>query len=627
MEVLHTLDDKPTGSHALAVDDHDEKGAAQVEPHVATDLGWNEPEYKLPDPLVGGLKNDDLWVLIRRFNKQMYHVKESRFPVPGNLDLNVAEDEEFSPDKLRATIERIYMTIGMGILATTKHVARLRSWRETRRTAAFCLAYTVAWMFDFLVPLLSIVLITLIMYPRSRSVMFPPVPIALISADTGGIQKPAAGMLGSTDSATGAAENHKGEAVEQEATHFVNGIASVALSGASGKHPQAEPTTEAVDDKVPDPTAVATGVSEARVAAQSGPQGDKAKVPMETAMWNKMRPLMHGLGEAVDTWERLGNALSPTPPFPRDVYRLRLASVMVPLLGISIFTTPYTVIKSSTFMLGFIFFGDPIIQRGLALLNRKFPKWQKLLELRNTLLKGIPTNAQLTLTLLRIGEANNAPLPPPPSSLTPPPEDPAIDPTHPSLDALDASDGEVSSAIDPTSDTTPSDPPKKSKGKRVLGVVKGGVKGAIETALGADKLKAKVGSENAKKRVGVIPSKARVELEEGPKEFRCRFRGKRGTLFISDGGEGRGKVVTFCLDRKDEEVWSLRAGDVAELKKIGGFGWKAKLVVGWALDREVADGLEIVDRHGEGVVLTAMVLRDELFNRLVALGGQKWVSY
>lgn len=31
--------------------------------------------------------------------------------VPGGLDLNIADEDEFSPDKLRATIERLYMTV------------------------------------------------------------------------------------------------------------------------------------------------------------------------------------------------------------------------------------------------------------------------------------------------------------------------------------------------------------------------------------------------------------------------------------------------------------------------------------------------------------------------------------
>jgi hypothetical protein len=41
----------------------------------------------------------------------MYHVKEIMNPPPGGLDLNIAEEEEFSPDKLRSNIERLYMTI------------------------------------------------------------------------------------------------------------------------------------------------------------------------------------------------------------------------------------------------------------------------------------------------------------------------------------------------------------------------------------------------------------------------------------------------------------------------------------------------------------------------------------
>jgi hypothetical protein len=41
----------------------------------------------------------------------MYHVKEITTVAPGGLDLNIADEEEFSPDKLRANVERLYMTI------------------------------------------------------------------------------------------------------------------------------------------------------------------------------------------------------------------------------------------------------------------------------------------------------------------------------------------------------------------------------------------------------------------------------------------------------------------------------------------------------------------------------------
>ena len=69
-ERADTLADEPTLSHSLAVADHDEKGLAQVEhDEMVQDLGWHAKEENIPSPLVGMLPNDDLWLLIRRFNK------------------------------------------------------------------------------------------------------------------------------------------------------------------------------------------------------------------------------------------------------------------------------------------------------------------------------------------------------------------------------------------------------------------------------------------------------------------------------------------------------------------------------------------------------------------------------
>jgi hypothetical protein len=158
-------------------------------------------------------------------------------------------------------------------------------------------------------PLMSVTLIALIVYPPARDILFPAAPIALVSGKTGGVQKPKAGTLGSHDSVTGAPENHKGEAVEQEASNFVNGIASVALSSATGKHPQGGPPGEDGEpgNSVPDPTAIAIGAADAKDKAAGGTpskEHDKTKVPMETAMWTQMRPIMHGLADLTDTWER-----------------------------------------------------------------------------------------------------------------------------------------------------------------------------------------------------------------------------------------------------------------------------------------------------------------------------------
>lgn len=69
----------PTDSHALANMDQEEKGVVQMG-HGQTevrDLGWNEHPTDVPVPLVGGLSNEELWTLIRRFNKVRYGIRES----------------------------------------------------------------------------------------------------------------------------------------------------------------------------------------------------------------------------------------------------------------------------------------------------------------------------------------------------------------------------------------------------------------------------------------------------------------------------------------------------------------------------------------------------------------------
>jgi hypothetical protein len=69
-DAAQNLTDQPTASHALAQSAVADAGVAQL-PHNAEvkDLGWNDPPSKIPAPLVGGLDNEELWVLVRRFNK------------------------------------------------------------------------------------------------------------------------------------------------------------------------------------------------------------------------------------------------------------------------------------------------------------------------------------------------------------------------------------------------------------------------------------------------------------------------------------------------------------------------------------------------------------------------------
>ena len=226
-------EEQPTASHALAEESTDvpleEKGAAQIEHGdiEVKNLGWNDEAQNVPKPLVGGLKNEDLWTLVRRFNKQVFYVRRIENPPLAELDLNISDHDEFSPEKLRAQLERFYMVVITGLFSFWKQIVRLRSWREWQRTSVFLAVYSVAWILDLLVPVLATFLMALILSPRARDICFPPAPPSLINAKTGGVQTPAAGVLASDDSVTGAPEKHKGEAVEQEAHSFVNSISSV----------------------------------------------------------------------------------------------------------------------------------------------------------------------------------------------------------------------------------------------------------------------------------------------------------------------------------------------------------------------------------------------------------------
>ena len=185
-------------------------------------------------------------------------------------------------------------------------------------------------------------------------------------------------------------------------------------------------------------------------------------------------------------------------------------------------------------------------------------------------------------------------------------------------------------------------------------------KGAVKTVLGADHARAAAGSDHAKDRLGAVGPPGTQRPPSGPVEFKARHEGKRGHVYITTeaiipavgfspehtidkvtGRHDRNKSSVSSISSNavgkgggngDEEedlhpMWSIPIAGIRELKKIGGYGWKGKIVVGWSLGREINDGLEITDSHGRTVRITAVPLRDELFNRLIALGGQKWEAW
>lgn len=139
----------------------------------------------------------------------------------------------------------------------------------------------------------------------------------------------------------------------------------------------------------------------------------KTSKSVSKMVWKGAEDSMRFIAQLVDNWERIGNTLIPIPPFQRSLPRILLALCLVlPLLG-SFFVTSYLMAKGLGFGIGIALFGSPGMTRVNAVVARNYPRIRKYLELRNSILRGVPTNAQLAITLLRMGEHSKAPVPPP----------------------------------------------------------------------------------------------------------------------------------------------------------------------------------------------------------------------
>lgn len=187
-------------------------------------------------------------------------------------------------------------------------------------------------------------------------------------------------------SLTGAPEAHKGEAVENEATNFVNGIASVATATAIGKSPEKAADEDAaknrLDGLIPDPTNAIVAGGEAQSKTQGGSQSHhhmKAKDPVVDSIWKSMRPAMRGIEDLCDNYERLGNALSPTAPYQQNLPRIRLAAILLPVMLLTATVKVQYMARGATFGMGVAFFSQPYMSRAWQWFTTKYPNWMDFL--------------------------------------------------------------------------------------------------------------------------------------------------------------------------------------------------------------------------------------------------------
>ena len=191
-----------------------------------------------------------------------------------------------------------------------------------------------------------------------------------------------------------------------------------------------------------------------------------------------------------------------------------------------------------------------------------------MLTLNSSLLKGIPTNAQLTITLLRIGEANASPLPPPPTSQDKVPSRPVS--LNPEELTLGASDEEIKQAAlaKPADhvqevEASPEKSHKRTLGSSILGFFRGTTASGVESKRGIDRLRAAIGSHHAKNRVGVLRDRGKRITPKGPVAFDARYKGKRGTVIIDSTKEP--PVLYFTTDKPrsgDAQLENRKDGSV-----------------------------------------------------------------
>ncbi|KAJ5691898.1 hypothetical protein N7462_001321 [Penicillium macrosclerotiorum] len=618
----------------------------------ATTQQWKPATRTVEETLSEGLSNEDLWMLIRRFNKQIYHVKANQGAEAQDLDLNRAENEQFPPEKLRMTIERFYTSVIVGVVEFCRHIGRLRSWREPGRTSLFTLVYFVSWYLDLLVPTILNAVIALIMFPPIRPLLFPSAP-KLPDSSLKPQNTEAAGQPGSQDSLTGVPESHKGETAEQEAKNLVDSMASIAIESAAAKYGQTIP------EDSPELPLISEAGDHLAVPTDEGPAlEDKTKKPVKSKVSQGTDSTMRLISDITDIYERFAKSvtgnriqvviedmadqdslLSPTPPFLLIGSRLRLSGILSIISLATPFMSSYWMIKSLGFIIGLGFFGGPLFAHTLHILNRKIPDWKEHMDIQKTLLKGVPTNAQLTLTLLRIGEINSSPIPPPPTSDDNEPSWPIRRKKSKTALSMSQSDQEtIDLQSQPLDDPLPAKPKRRWVFK-MLKYVRRTIATAIQGHIAFDRAMAIAGSAHTKNLISMLQKRHFLTTPFGPLKFDAKFERKRGAAVIDSSKEPPILYFTtyqsaglddLCIEsrKKGSVLFQIPVTDIQELKKTEGLGWKGKLIVELtAGSKEAADGLVINGKELEqSFHLTGMRSRNQLFNRLIAIDAQFWES-
>lgn len=263
---------------------------------------------------------------------------------------------------------------------------------------------------------------------------------------------------------------------------------------------------------------------------------------------------------------------------------------------------------------------------------------------------------------MRIGEAHNSPIPPVPSTKATDANKslnvqidqvPLAATEHEVLQAVEPSPmrkghGDHSFSVSRANSSEAASEGKKEKPEhrylsRIVSFAKGNTKATVNFKLAIDHVRAAAGSQKAKGHLGVLPRQKDL-IYTGPAEFKARYEGKKGWLCITSlpsSGATSSTTAEPCLvftnhdpcgqhgkiDASDNSEIRLCIAlkDMHRVKRATAFAsMVAERTSDWSEDTDLLGSVEVSEHGGKTWRFTAIPERDELFNRLVAIGEQRW---
>ncbi|WWC89593.1 uncharacterized protein L201_004518 [Kwoniella dendrophila CBS 6074] len=661
--------------------------------------------------VVHGLEDDRLWAMLRRFDVQITHVLHPAHHLPPkepDLRLSTLPNLPSHSDVLRSNLERVFAAIGPSSVMGFREIKRMMSWspEERVRTGLFCASYFICWFLGYAVAGVISFFIALVCFPDCRRWFFPPVPPAPFtppSATDPTNQKGDESILGNVDGKT--VHRSKAEQAEEqafEATSILQAYTTRLLFDGRKKGKEAGNSTvgekkrksdtssntsdsDSDDDYEPDNDVPPgqPGVTRKKhgknqsAGLESGtvviggetvtpdkPLNEKEKKKLAQREAKRKRDEMvskmtkateEGLGAFADTMERMTNALSPPVPYPDSYARFKIAGAfLVPIMFLFTFVPPWIFARSATFFFGVGFWGQPLLIKGAKYAIQYLPpNWEELIDIRNSILSGVPTDAQLTLHLLRVAEALNAPLPrPPPAPLEGTPKEAIKDTTPATVTADD--DAEVAEAEEEGGLTEAATKAKHKTKSHILGAFKAaGKKMAAfhgDVAVDGSKKQARIEAvergdadlttgEKIGSKVDKLFFKGHIKDEGTPYSFPCKLDKTSGHIILENRNDiiKEPRITFVPISGKSHHfVWAV--DDIVEIKKS--HVSMPRMALGWASGAEI-EGLGLTIRfkartqqiaehvgsekdEGTTIHLSRVGRREELFVRLVSMGVQRW---